>query len=685
LPLFRTTDTTGTDSLFILEIDGRQSGHLAVFQPTIPGSAARWTVTGASRPLPEPASPLLFAKAILAAILIRHRANSGTERRSLAFTSFGRWLSLGVAALVCASAQAAFHVTPSGGQTPHDGTQWMTAFSAADLQSAIDNNPGGEFWLARGGYGAIQSLPDGTQLYGGFLGVLESSRDQRDPDLNTTILDTVEITPYFDSGGNEIIQGPNTVVDGFLIVGFGVHIEKGTPVISHNVIRGARGIEVRNGAGPTSDCDIESVDIGVSIFGPRRQVRQPNGQPAEVQPLIVRSSIKGVNGGILQNFDAAKIKVSSTHISDMTSGFPLLLQGEAEFKDCFIENNRGGFSAALHIEGQRTALNSSFDNCAIRNNTGTGVIAHPMANSNVVLSNSEISGNISTGFAGGIWIDGEGVQVINSKIIGNQSARNGGGIYSTNFVSFSRNQIVNTLIAGNKAIGNGGGLAVSMERLAVLNSTIVDNSASIGGGAWLESTTAFPRLRDIAGLHGLNPRPLHPFPGGRKRALRVDSATCIVDHYRGESQVARVERGPCDAEIRRKPTDVDAVDAALPQIAAKPGRGFSIRLDEGGVAVDVQVVTLAQNQLGMRDVEIPAKVCTLGALDTVVGPQYLLAIVERDLVEGFLARVRGRERTMSRRMPILGEHDIGKALGQVVDDRHDFVPSRNGEAATREE
>jgi len=69
----------------------------------------------------------------------------------------------------------------------------------------------------------------------------------------------------------------------------------------------------------------------------------------------------------------------------------------------------------------------------------------------------------------------------------------------------------------------------------------------------------------------------------------------------------------------------------------------------------------------------------------VVGPQYLLAVVKRDPVEGFLARMGGRERTMSRGMPILGKHDIGKGLGQVVDDRHDFVASRNGEAATRQE
>jgi len=179
--------------------------------------------------------------------------------------------------------------------------------------------------------------------------------------------------------------------------------------------------------------------------------------------------------------------------------------------------------------------------------------------------------------------------------------------------------------------------------------------------------------------------PARSIPRRGKRALRVDRTTRIVNYRRGESQFARVERGPCDAEVRRKPTDVDAVDAALPQVAAKPGRGFSIRLDEGGVAVDVHVVTLAQHQLGLRKVEIPAQACTLGALDAVVGPQYLLAVVERDLVEWFLARVRGRERTMSRRMPILGEHHIGKTLGHVVDDRYDFVASWNGEAATWQE
>ena len=86
--------------------------------------------------------------------------------------------------------------------------------------------------------------------------------------------------------------------------------------------------------------------------------------------------------------------------------------------------------------------------------------------------------------------------------------------------------------------------------------------------------TSTARLRDIAGGHALDPGPLHPFPRGRQRAFRVDGATCIVNHRRRESQFARVERGPRDAEIRRKPADVDVIDAALLQITAEARSWF---------------------------------------------------------------------------------------------------------------
>jgi hypothetical protein len=73
LPLFGTTDTTASGSLFTLEIDGRQSGQLIVFEPATTGPTASWSVTAATQPLPEPGTPLLFAAAILAAATMIRR------------------------------------------------------------------------------------------------------------------------------------------------------------------------------------------------------------------------------------------------------------------------------------------------------------------------------------------------------------------------------------------------------------------------------------------------------------------------------------------------------------------------------------------------------------------------------------------------------------------------------------
>src|SRR5262249_22634474 len=36
---------------------------------------------------------------------------------------------------------------------------------------------------------------------------------------------------------------------------------------------------------------------------------------------------------------------------------------------------------------------------------------------------------------------------------------------------------------------------------------------------------------------------------------------------------------------------------------------------------------------------------------------------------------------MSRRMPVLGQHDVGESAGKAVDDGHDLIPARNREPA----
>jgi hypothetical protein len=42
-----------------------------------------------------------------------------------------------------------------------------------------------------------------------------------------------------------------------------------------------------------------------------------------------------------------------------------------------------------------------------------------------------------------------------------------------------------------------------------------------------------------------------------------------------------------------------------------------------------------------------------------------------------------RKREMLRRMPILRQHDITKARGETVDDRHNFVAVRHRQCAAR--
>ena len=504
LPLFASTDASGADALFTLGIDGSQQGNLSVFKAVDLNAAAAWAVEPFSNSVPEPGTYVLMLAGLVGCATLHRRryrgpAGNGFRLWPTIAASFAVWVALAAPA----TADAAFHVTPSGGQTPHDGLQWQTAFDKSELQAAITQNPGAEFWLASGAYGDVLTLPDGTQLYGGFEGFLETDRSQRDPRANATILQTVTIVPYLDSNGIEVIPGPTTVVDGFLIFGgLGIILEKSSPVLSHLVIRGAQsGIDAKFGAGPLiSDSEVEGAKVGLRVDGPKRAVKGPDGKMVEIRLSVIRSSIRAdgdsqtAAAGIFQNFnDPPTLLVSESHISDMPFGKPVFLMGDAQFKDSFVENNGMVGLAAVVVQGFRPGQNVSFDNCAIRNNKGTGIYAHPMANSSIIIRNSEVSGNVSQTsggvqtIGGGIVVAYDGVQIINSKITGNQSALDGGGVVYTSFsVPISRTLIVNSLIAGNRAGRNGGGVAVNQTAVSVLNSTIVGNSAAFGGGVWLD-------------------------------------------------------------------------------------------------------------------------------------------------------------------------------------------------------
>src|SRR5215468_10957405 len=98
--------------------------------------------------------------------------------------------------------------------------------------------------------------------------------------------------------------------------------------------------------------------------------------------------------------------------------------------------------------------------------------------------------------------------------------------------------------------------------------------------------------RDISGLDTLDTGLGHVGPGLGERPLRVDAAAGVLHHIGLEAGLARVERAPGDAEIRRQAYYKHALDVARLQIGGEPGRGLAVGLGEGRIAVDVLVESL---------------------------------------------------------------------------------------------
>ena len=69
------------------------------------------------------------------------------------------------------------------------------------------------------------------------------------------------------------------------------------------------------------------------------------------------------------------------------------------------------------------------------------------------------------------------------------------------------------------------------------------------------------------------------------------------------------------------------------------------------------------------------------ALHTMLGPEHLGAVGQRDSLERLLARMRRRERGMAARMPVLGQDHIRESGRERIDDRHHGVALGHGQGA----
>jgi|GEM_PF-857396 len=123
------------------------------------------------------------------------------------------------------------------------------------------------------------------------------------------------------------------------------------------------------------------------------------------------------------------------------------------------------------------------DGNSIGNFSGTGIQVG--ANSSLVLANSAVLDNSSTLSGGGIAAFGD-VTIVNSTISGNTSGFSGGGVYARSAnVTF-----IGSTISNNTANSFGGGISVQQD-VKLVNSTVSNNSGSVGGVDAAGSATLF--------------------------------------------------------------------------------------------------------------------------------------------------------------------------------------------------
>lgn len=170
-------------------------------------------------------------------------------------------------------------------------------------------------------------------------------------------------------------------------------------------------------------------------------------------------------------------------------GAIFILDEAVTISNCVFENNTAASGGAIYVGFVPATGFISVEDCRFINNkttqSGGGAIAISGGHGNglVTLRRSLLSGNTAVGLfgGGGLWARYAPTTIDSCTIAGN-SAPNGGGIYVQ---ATSGGMVIrNSTISNNFTTGSGGGIFTinSSKTLSIYNSTIVGNSASTGFG-----------------------------------------------------------------------------------------------------------------------------------------------------------------------------------------------------------
>ncbi len=323
----------------------------------------------------------------------------------------------------------------------NNGTTWQDAYT--ELDSAIRRTATGQIWVAAGtykpkinvsgtGYKSFE-ITKKIALYGGFTGN-ETQLSQRNVSQNITILSgDVGVENYDEDNTPRVVLmygsavDSNSILDGF--------------TVTKSQYADYKGYDYENGA--------------VHISCP--------GNPI-IRNCTIRNNVGHTGGGIYAE------------------------RGNALIADNEIRENIAKEGAGIYLGYLGTARvigNRIINNKCIYGYGGGGIkvgsFCAPLIYGNL------IDNNISSSEGGGIAVESNYPVIINNNIISNNTGYEGAGLH----IECPKITVMNNLITNNTGNGfinssyGGGIFARYVAEFNCINNTIVNNSATDGGGMFL--------------------------------------------------------------------------------------------------------------------------------------------------------------------------------------------------------
>jgi hypothetical protein len=419
---------------------------------------------------------------------------------------------------------------------------------ACTLQSALSNAVrGNEIWVAQGVYkpttlatdrAATFLLRENVAVYGGFDGITDDEKTDRDPAAHATILSgdidnndsqTPIITDLETVTGNtsnsyHVVTGADVaVLDGFTITagftdgsidpftpvgGGGLYNDSSSPTITNVTFRGNHAVDVGGGmlnyvSNPTlsnvtfSDNSaywgggmyiIDSSPTLTIVTFSGNQATEGGGifndhSSPTLSNVLFDGNQANYGGGMYNFYTTSTLTIttfSGNHAIDVGGGIYNLFSDSTITNVTFSDNSADIVGGGMYITGNNPVLlNVTFSGNQSRYGGGMYIDA-----SSPVITNTTFSGNHSNNSGGGMFNNGSTV-LTNTTFSDNEAGDSGGGMYN---YYYSNPTLTNTTFSDNSANKGGGIYNLNNSSPIVRNSIFWGNTGGQFGGDYVEVT-----------------------------------------------------------------------------------------------------------------------------------------------------------------------------------------------------